>query len=67
MSRCVLDNEDRVIEVVIGWDPGMETFCSTGPLSSEHARSARRRRRSNKPAWSYGPEGSTAPMRIPIS
>jgi hypothetical protein len=26
MSRCVLDDEERQIEVVIGWDPGAETF-----------------------------------------
>lgn len=26
MSRCVLDDEKRNTEVVIGWDPNMETF-----------------------------------------
>ena len=26
MSRCVLDDEKRNTEVVIGWDPHMETF-----------------------------------------
>lgn len=26
MSRCVLDNEETGCEVVIGWDPGLNTF-----------------------------------------
>ena len=26
MSRCVLDDEKRNTEVVIGWDPNMQTF-----------------------------------------
>lgn len=26
MSRCVLDNEETGHEVVIGWDPGLNTF-----------------------------------------
>jgi hypothetical protein len=26
MSRCILDNETRNIEVVIGWDPGAQSF-----------------------------------------
>lgn len=26
MSRCVLDDEKRNTEVVIGWDPMMQTF-----------------------------------------
>jgi len=26
MSRCILDNEELGTEVVIGWDPPMETY-----------------------------------------
>lgn len=26
MSRCILDDEDRMIQVLIGWDPGMQSF-----------------------------------------
>lgn len=26
MSRCILDNEARKIEVAIGWDPGTQSF-----------------------------------------
>jgi len=26
MSRCVLDNEDTGDAVVVGWDPGLQTY-----------------------------------------
>ncbi|MGH7120581.1 MAG: hypothetical protein ACREFP_16600 [Acetobacteraceae bacterium] len=26
MSRCILDDEDRMIQVLIGWDRGMQSF-----------------------------------------
>ena len=26
MSRCVLDNEDTGDAIVIGWDPGLQTY-----------------------------------------
>jgi hypothetical protein len=41
MSRCILDDPDRDLEIVIGWDPGLETFFAqvkdlTLPEGSNH-------------------------------
>lgn len=40
MSRCVLDDEDEDIEIVIGWDPGMGSFFAR-IFNNQLARSAR--------------------------
>lgn len=42
MSRCVLNDEDRGIEVAIGWDPGTRSFF-VRIFDTEAARRARRR------------------------
>lgn len=40
MSRCVLDNEEKNIEVAIGWDPGSESFfarvCDNNACQEAH-------------------------------